>query len=161
MSVTSVEKNPETLTLSITSAFDAPLDQVWGIWSDPRKLERWWGPPTWPATFVEHDLAPGGRISYFMTGPTGDQHWGWWQVLAADPPRGLQFESGFSDTAGQPNPDLPIMTIRASLAEAADDGTTMVVETTFASLEAMEQVLAMGMEQGMIGALGQIDALLG
>ena len=71
MTVTDVRKDPDALTLTITSVFDAAVDRVWQLWADPRRLERWWGPPTYPATFVDHDLTPGGRVTYFMTGPEG------------------------------------------------------------------------------------------
>jgi hypothetical protein len=37
----------------------------------------------------------------------------------------------------------------------------MEITTTWSSLEAMEQMLATGMEDGMADAVGQIDALLG
>jgi hypothetical protein len=36
----------------------------------------------------------------------------------------------------------------------------MTIATRFPSLEAMEQVLAMGMEEGLREAMGQIDAIL-
>ena len=36
----------------------------------------------------------------------------------------------------------------------------MVIETKFPSLDAMEQLVAMGMQEGMLAALGQIDGLL-
>jgi uncharacterized protein YndB with AHSA1/START domain len=39
-------------------------------------------------------------------------------------------------------------------------GTRMVTVTTFPSLEALEQILGMGMEEGMRAAMGQIDGVL-
>ena len=36
----------------------------------------------------------------------------------------------------------------------------MSIESTFPSTEAMEQLLAMGMEEGLTQAVGQIDAIL-
>jgi uncharacterized protein YndB with AHSA1/START domain len=160
MSVTSVHKNPEALTMCITATFDATVDQVWRVWADPRKLERWWGPPAYPATVLDHELTPGGSVTYFMTGPEGDEHRGWWRVLAVEPPRRLEFEDGFADAAGEPDPNMPTMTIRVSLTELEDGGTTMSIETTFPTLEAMETILAMGAEEGMTLAIGQIDGLL-
>jgi uncharacterized protein YndB with AHSA1/START domain len=159
MSVTHVDKDTENLTMTITSAFAAPVEQVWSVWSDPRKLERWWGPPTYPATVVEHDLSPGGGVSYFMTGPEGDRHAGWWRVLEVEAPHRLAFEDGFADEAGEPNPDMPTTVTRVSL-RADDDGTTMAIETTFPSLEAMEKLVEMGLEEGITLAVGQIDGLL-
>ena len=64
MTVTAVRKDPEALTMTITAEFDAPVERVWELWADPRLLERWWGPPTYPATVIEHDLSPGGRVHY-------------------------------------------------------------------------------------------------
>lgn len=58
MSVTSVAKDLDNLTLTLVADFDAPAERVWQLWDDPRKLERWWGPPTHPATVERHDLAP-------------------------------------------------------------------------------------------------------
>ena len=45
--------------------------------------------------------------------------------------------------------------------EPIDAGRTrMSIESRFPSTEAMEQVLAMGMEEGLTQAVGQIDAIL-
>lgn len=160
MSVTSVHKDPDTLTMSITATLDAPVDEVWQVWADPRKLERWWGPPTYPATVVDHELTPGGRVTYFMTGPDGDKPKGWWRVLAVEAPHRLEFEDGFADDTGEPNPNMPTAIIQVSLTELEDGGTSMAIETTFLTLAAMEQMVAMGMEEGMALAIGQIDDLL-
>ena len=159
MTVTDVTKDPERRTLTLTSHFAAPVARVWQIWEDPRQLERWWGPPTYPATVLDHDLTTGGRVRYLMTGPDGAQFHGWWQVREADAPHLLEFEDGFADEHGTPDPALPVTVIRVTLAEQ-DGGTRMQVLSTFASTEAMEQLLAMGMEQGMVEAAGQIDGVL-
>jgi uncharacterized protein YndB with AHSA1/START domain len=71
LSVTSVDKDYDNLTVTLIADFDAPMDRVWALWSDPRKLERWWGPPDHPATVETHDLTPGGEVKYLMTSPDG------------------------------------------------------------------------------------------
>ena len=160
MTVTNVHKDPEAKTMTITSEFDAPIARVWQMWENPRLLEQWWGPPVYPATVVDHDLTPGGSVTYFMTGPEGDQPRGWWRVLAVDAPHRLEFEDGFADDAGIPNPDMPVMSIRVALEELGGGSTRMAIETTFPSLETMEQIISMGMEEGIMSALAQIDDLL-
>jgi uncharacterized protein YndB with AHSA1/START domain len=160
MTVTSVDKDAEALAMAIVSEFDAPIERVWQVWADPRQLEQWWGPPTYPATFEEYDLTPGGRCTYFMTGPDGNKSHGWWRVVAVDPPNRLEFENGFADASGAPNPDMPVMTMRVMLAERNGGGTRMTINTSFASVDDMEQILDMGHEEGMTAAIGQIDALL-
>jgi len=159
MSVTNVSKDPERLTLEVVAEYDASAERVWQVWSDPRQLEKWWGPPTYPATVVDHDLTPGGKVAYYMTGPEGDLYRGWWRVVDAQPPRVLVIEDGFADAEGKPA-DMPVVIMRMELADRAGGGVTMTMLSTFPSLEAMEQLVAMGMDEGIRLAVGQIDAIL-
>jgi uncharacterized protein YndB with AHSA1/START domain len=160
MTVIDVQKNAEALTLTLTARFDAPPVRVWQVWQDPRRLERWWGPPTYPATVIDHDLTPGGAVTYFMTGPEGDKHYGWWRILSVDAPHRLEFEDGFADDSGRPNPDMPTTTVRVQLTADAETATVMTIENTFPTPETMEQLVSMGTVEGMSAALSQIDALL-
>jgi uncharacterized protein YndB with AHSA1/START domain len=159
MSVTGVDKDFENLTLTLTAEFNAPVERVWRLWADPRRLEQWWGPPTYPATVEEHELAPGGRITYYMTGPEGEKHRAWMRVTSVDAPNSLEYEDGFSPADGNPVTDIPSMDGRVEIS-ANGGGSRMVIRSTFRSAEHMEQMLQMGMDQGMEGAMGQIDALL-
>lgn len=69
MPVTDVKQDLDNLTLTITADFAAPVERVWQVYADPRQLEKIWGPPGYPATVVDHNLRPGGRTTYYMTGP--------------------------------------------------------------------------------------------
>jgi uncharacterized protein YndB with AHSA1/START domain len=160
MTVTAVRKNPEALNLTITAEFDASPERVWQLWADPRQLERWWGPPTYPATFTEHDLRPGSRVAYHMTGPDGDQPRGWWEIVEADAPHSLVFRDGFADADGQPNPDLAVTTARVTIEDIGGGRARMSIESVYPDAAAMEQVLAMGAEEGLTQAIGQIDSIL-
>jgi uncharacterized protein YndB with AHSA1/START domain len=157
---TSITKDPEALTMTITVEFDVPVERAWQLWADPRQLERWWGPPTYPATVVDHDLVPGGRVSYFMTGPEGDKYHGYWEVRAVDPPKRLELEDGFADDSGTPNTDMPATIMVMTLTPRAGGGTVMATESRYPSLEAMEQLVEMGMEEGITLAMGQIEGIL-
>ena len=158
MSITTVETDYENLTITLIADFDAPIERVWEMWSDPRKLERWWGPPTHPATFEEHDLTPGGEARYFMTGPEGAM-WGAWRVRAVHPPTSLEFTDGFAETDGTPIAEMPAFTVRVRLTEG-DGGTRMEMHLTFESRQDMETMVTMGTVEGLQQAVGQIDGLL-
>lgn len=160
MTVTAVTKDADALTLTIATELDASPDRVWQLWADPRQLERWWGPPTYPATFTEHDLAPGGRVAYYMTGPEGDRPHGYWEVVEADAPRSLVFRDGLATEDGSPDPEFPITGMRVRIEEIGGGRSRMTIETSFPSTQALEQLLAMGMEEGLTQAVGQIDAIL-
>jgi uncharacterized protein YndB with AHSA1/START domain len=160
MTVKNVEKDTERLTMTLTAEFDATVDRVWQLLEDPRLLERWWGPPGYPATFVDHDLSRGGVVTYYMTGPDGDRHHGWWRITDLDPGSRVEFEDGFGEDAESPTPNMPTITASIALDAIDDSVTRMTVHSTFPSLEAMEQIVAMGMEEGLTLAVGQIDDLL-
>jgi uncharacterized protein YndB with AHSA1/START domain len=159
MTIVSTHKDPEALTLTFVAEFDASVERVWQIWEDPRQLERWWGPPTWPATFDRHDFVPGGRSSYFMTGPEGEKQGGWWVTTSIQPPNRLEFEDGFADENGQPVADMGVVRGVVTLEQFAG-GTRMTSISTFESTEHLEMLMDMGMEEGMREAMGQIDSLL-
>jgi len=160
MTVTAVRKDPQALTMTIEAEFDASPERVWQLWADPRQLERWWGPPTYPALFTKHGLVPGGRTEYHMTGPKGDQHHGYWDVIAVEAPHRLVLRGGVANADGTPDTDLPLTTARVRIEEIGQGRTRMSIESSFQSTEAMEQVLAMGTLEGQTQAVGQIDAIL-
>ena len=157
MTVTAVYKDPQALTMTLEAEFDATPERVWQLWADPRQLERWWGPPTYPATFTKHGLSPGTRV---MTGPEGDQPKGYWDILEADAPHRLLVRDGFANDDGTPNEEFPTGEMEVTIEESGDGRTRMSILSRFPSTEAMEQLLAMGQEEGMKQAVGQIDAIL-
>jgi uncharacterized protein YndB with AHSA1/START domain len=159
MTATAVRKDPQALKMIVTAEFDASPPRVWQLWSDPRQLERWWGPPGYPATVDGHDLRPGGRVAYHMTGPEGDQAHGYWDVMEVAAPHRLVFR-GFANDDGSPNAGLPRTTAKVTIREIRDGRTQMEIESAFPNAEALEQLLAMGMEEGLRQAVEQIDAIL-
>jgi uncharacterized protein YndB with AHSA1/START domain len=95
-----------------------------------------------------------------MTGPAGDQPKGWWDVVEADPPRRLVFKDGFANDDGTPNDAFPVTTARVTIEPIDAARTRMVIESEFPDQAGMDQLLAMGMEEGLTLAVGQIDAIL-
>jgi uncharacterized protein YndB with AHSA1/START domain len=159
MTVISTIKDPEALTLTVTAEFAATAQQVWEVWRNPRQLERWWGPPTYPATFTRHDFEVGGESRYYMTGPGGDQPKGYWRMSVIDEPRRLEFANGLADDDGEPKTDIEPMAALVTL-EPNESGTRMVVKSTFVDESQMQMLLAMGMAEGMTQAVQQIDGVL-
>ncbi|OZC89903.1 polyketide cyclase [Rhodococcus sp. 06-412-2C] len=155
----SSHKDAENLTMTLVAEFDAKVERVWQIWEDPRQLEKWWGPPTWPATFDSHDFVPGGRASYYMTGPDGEKAAGWWLFTDISAPTTLSFDDGFADDSRNPSSTMPVTHAVATL-EDVDGRTRMTIRSRFDSLEQLEQLVEMSMDEGMALALGQIDAIV-
>jgi len=159
MPVTDVTTDTENLTMTVTADFAAPIERVWNAYSDPRQLERFWGPPGWPATFTAWDHSVGGRANYTMKGPRGEESSGYWEFLAIEEPRRFEVLDGFADDQGAPNDEIPAMRMEFTF-EPTAEGTRMVTASHFVSAEALEQVVAMGMVEGTKMAMSQLDAVL-
>jgi uncharacterized protein YndB with AHSA1/START domain len=159
MTITSVDTDYDNLTVTLIADFGNPIDQVWELWSDPRKLERWWGPPGYPATVERHALTPGGEVIYSMTGPEGEPHRGIWRVTSVDPPTSLQFTDAFADSDGAPIEDSHLSEISVRLLEH-EGGTRMEIRMTFETREDMEQIVDLGTVEGLTQAVNQMDGLL-
>jgi uncharacterized protein YndB with AHSA1/START domain len=159
MSITSVDADYDNLSITLIADFEAPIAQVWKLWSDPRKLERWWGPPNYPATIEKHDLSPGGEVTYMMTGPDGDTHHGVWRVTAVGSPTSLEFADVFANADGTPITDMPVNRVSVRLTER-ESGTRMEMRSKFDSREDLEKWLSTGTLEGQQQAIAQMDVLL-
>ncbi len=159
MPIKSVTSDKDALSLTVIGEYPVPVERLWEAYTDPRQLERFWGPETWPATFSRHDMAVGGRSEYHMTGPDGSSSRGWWHFLAVEPFRRIEVEDGFSHEDGRPNEDMPSMRMVFTF-EPTSTGSRFTSVTYFTSLESMEQLVEMGMIEGLKSALGQLDDVL-
>ena len=159
MPVIDVTKNLDDRSITITAEFAAPVERVWQIYADPRQLEKVWGPPEYPATFVDHNLAPGGRVTYYMTGPDAEKYAGYWLVDSVDKPSSFSFRDGFADENFTPIDSLPLSHSTYSFAD--NDGRTVATYvSTYETVEGLQKVLDMGMAEGATQSLNQIDQFL-
>lgn len=159
MPIIDITSDPDALTLTIVGDYDVPVERLWQAYTDPRQLERFWGPPEYPATFTRHDMVEGGRSEYFMTGPNGERSGGYWVYESVEPGHSFRARDGFASEDGSADDDMPSMVMEFRF-DATDTGSRLVGVTTFPSLEAMEQLVEMGMIEGSKAALGQLPDVL-
>ena len=154
MPLTSVTKDAARLTLTVVGDYPVPQLRLWDAFADPRQLERFWGPPSAPATFTRHEFKVGGRAEYFLTLPNGDKWNGSWKFTAVNP------ISSFEAHDGEDNVEDENMPASMTFAfETTPKGSRMTCVTRFESVEAMEQTIP-GMEEGLRAAMPQLDAVL-
>jgi uncharacterized protein YndB with AHSA1/START domain len=159
MPVTSVTTDPEALTITLAGEFPVPVERLWAAFADPRQLERFWGPPGYPATFDRHEARPGGISHYWMTSPDGDRFYGRWDFVEVDEPHRMVVNDSFADAEGNIDPSVP--TGRMTLTfESTPSGSRFVAVSASPSAEALEQVVAMGQVEGMTQAMAQLDVVL-
>jgi uncharacterized protein YndB with AHSA1/START domain len=159
MPVTSVTTDPEALTITVVGDFPVPVERLWDAFADPRKLERFWGPPGYPATFDRYEFAPGGIAHYWMTSPEGERFYGRWDFEEVEVPRRFVVRDGFATTDGEIDETIPPGRMTLEF-EGTPTGSRFTAVSVSASLEALEQVVAMGQVEGMRQSFGQLDAVL-
>ncbi|MBP5803703.1 SRPBCC family protein [Microbacterium maritypicum] len=159
MPVTDVTTDAENLTMTVVADFAAPIERVWSAYSDPRQLERFWGPPGWPATFTAWDHTVGGRAVYSMSGPRGEKSSGAWEFVSIDAPNSFEVIDSFVDEIGKPLDGFPAQRM-SFVFEPTAEGTRMVTTSHFDSVDALEQVVEMGQVEGLKMAMAQLDTVL-
>lgn len=159
MPVTEVVTDAENLTMTVIADLAAPIERVWSAYTDPEQLNRFWGPPGWPATFTTWDPKVGGRAVYSMHGPRGEKSSGAWEFLAIEAPHRFDVIDAFVDDDGNPLEGFPAMRMTFTF-ESTPEGTRMVNTSYFDSLDALEQLVSMGAIEGTKMAMAQLDAVL-
>lgn len=159
MPVTDVRKDLDALTVTIVADFPVSVERLWDAYADPRQIEQFWGPVEYPATFTRHDFFPGGHSSFTMTGPGGDVSRGFWEFLVVGAPRRFEVLDGFATADGSPDLDLPTMRMVFDF-EGVGDGSRLTVTTFFNSIDELSKLLDMGMEEGTLSAMSQIDDVI-
>lgn len=159
MAITSIDTDHDALTVTFIADFTVPRQRLWDAYVDPRQIERFWGPPSWPATFTQHDVRPGGRSNYYMTGPDGERSGGFWEFVTIHAPESFEVIDGFANADGTVNSEMPTVRMVLEFHEM-DNDSRLVVTTHFDTTEALDQLIEMGMLEGSREAMGQIDDVL-
>jgi uncharacterized protein YndB with AHSA1/START domain len=159
MPVTSVTTEPEALTMTVVGDFPVTVERLWAAFADPRQLERFWGPPGYPATFDTYEFRPGGSAHYWMTSPEGARFHGRWDFVEVEAPHRFVVRESFADAEGEIDTSVPtgLMTLTF---EGTESGSRFTAVSASPTLDALEQVIAMGQVEGMTQALGQLDLVL-
>lgn len=151
--------NRENNTLTIQREFSAGRAQLWDYYTKHELLEQWFAPPPMTTGTKSMDFREGGHWHYKMVGEDGTEYWGMTQYKKIHPQDTLSFSDAFCDEAGQINTDLPGADWTVTF---TDKGDKTIVQSvlTFQSPADLEQILEMGMEDGMKATYGTLDKLL-
>jgi len=155
MNETKVTKDKESRSLILERVFDNPREVVWGAWSNGDSVAQWWGPHGWETTNKQFDFKPGGVWHYGMKCVDENQkEWfgqvSWGKAIFGEinAPDSFTWTDEFADEQGNSMPGMPVSHVTMQFSD--EDGKTKVTSTTkFDSDEAYEQVLSMGVEEGV------------
>jgi len=69
-----VVNSPVRQEVNITRVFDAPRALVFKLWTDPKYVEKWWGPKGFINPVCNLDAKVGGSIRIIMQAPDGAKY---------------------------------------------------------------------------------------
>ncbi|HJU84374.1 MAG TPA: SRPBCC domain-containing protein, partial [Holophagaceae bacterium] len=150
--------NPDAVLpeLVLRRLLDAPRDQVFQAWTDPKQLAAWWGPKQFTNPACEVDLRPGGALRIVMRAPDGTEFpmGGTFQEII--PPERLVFIStAFDDAEGGPL----LKVLNTITFEEREGRTALTVRAqVLHAAPGTAQALA-GMEEGWSQSLDRLDDL--
>jgi uncharacterized protein YndB with AHSA1/START domain len=64
----------ENRELRITRTFNASIELMWEVWTEPEHIINWWGPKGFTSTIHHMDLKEGGEWKMTMHGPDGTNY---------------------------------------------------------------------------------------
>lgn len=127
---------PARTDLVIERTVDAPVAAVWKAWTDPKMVQKWWGPKNYTAPVAKIDLREGGKYLLAMRGPDGKDYYSTGTYLKVEPNKSFVADDSFADAKGNivsaahyglPG-DFPLkMRTSVTLEKQADGKTKMVI----------------------------------
>jgi uncharacterized protein YndB with AHSA1/START domain len=158
-SKTRIAKDFAQKSITVSRAFDAPLEAVWRAYTEAELLDKWWGPAPWHAETKKMNFSAGGYWLYAMVSPENQKHWGRMNYLAIEHHRSITIEDAFCDENGVVNPALPVS--RGSIVfTPTGHGTQVQFMMTYQEESQLQAIVDMDFEQGISVCFDQLDALL-
>ena len=152
-----VDRDKNTITIKREFAADRQL--VWDCYTRSELLDRWFAPKPFTTKTKSMDFSEGGRWHYAMVDPDGKEYWGRMDYLTIRPVDNYTALDGFCDEAGELNKDLPRANWDVTFSDKSAHALVQTV-VTYKSLEDLEAVIQMGMEEGLKSTLERLDELL-
>jgi len=149
----------ENSTLTVKREFAAKRQLVWDCYTKSELLNRWFAPKPLTTKTKSMDFRPGGHWHYAMVEPNGQEYWGRLDYQTIAPIDNYTALDGFADETGAVNPDLPRSTWNVTFTDRATH-TVVTTVVSYASPEALQQVIDMGMKEGLASTLERLDELL-
>ncbi|WP_347551273.1 SRPBCC domain-containing protein [Pseudalkalibacillus hwajinpoensis] len=162
----SMKTNVEGRTLTMERIFDAPRDLVFKVFSDGERLASWWGPKGWETENRSFEFKPEGEWHYCMKCIDknqgewyGQESWGkaiYQEIVESEK---IVYKDIFSDAEGNKVEGMPEMLISLTFLDEGDK-TKLITKSEFTSVDALKQVMDMGVVEGFTSQNEKLDDYL-
>ena len=154
MTKTDFVAEPGVQEITLTRVFDAPREQVFKVYTDPRQIPAWWGPGGLTTTVERMKLRPGGAWRFIQSDPEGNVYAfkGFYHQIL--PPERLAYTFEFEGAPGH-------ILLETVTFEALPGGRTRITDqSVFQSVADRDGMLAEGMEVGATESMDRLAALV-
>ena len=154
---------------SITRVFDAPRALVWKAFTEPERLEQWWGPRGFNTRVHKLELRPGGVFLYSQRMPDGRQMWGKWVYREIVALERMVVVTSFCDENETPvrhpmDPNWPLEMLSSSTFSEHQGRTTLTIRAIAINATESERKTfddgKKSMDEGFTGTLDQLAQYL-
>lgn len=152
-----VDKQANTIT--VRREFAAKRQLVWDCYTKSELLDRWFAPKPLTTRTRFMDFREGGYWHYAMIMPDGTEYWSRQDYVSIQPIEHYTARDGFTDETGEVNPALPQSDQDLTFMELGDHTLVQTI-VTYQSLNDLEKVIEMGMQEGLTSTLERLDELL-
>ena len=149
----------ENNTLTVRREFAAKRQLVWDCHTKSELLSKWFAPKPMTVKSKSMEFRDGGHWHYAMVDPQGKEYWGLTGYIKINPIDGYKANDAFADENGKINSDLPTAIWDVTFTDKGDHTLVQTI-VTYPTLEGLETVLKMGMEEGLTSTLENLDELL-
>jgi uncharacterized protein YndB with AHSA1/START domain len=145
--------------ITVKREFAAPRQLVWDCHTKSELLDQWFAPKGLTTKTKHMEFREGGYWHYAMITPDGQTFWNRLDYKTIRPIDGYTAKDGFCDEAGVINPAMPGADWDVTFADQKER-TLVVTIVEYASAEALQAALDMGLKDGLASTLERLDELL-
>lgn len=156
----------------INRSFDASIEKMFEMWTNPKHFVQWMGPAGTSMEFFRSDIKPGGSTFYMMSGENNYKLYGKAHYLEIEKPNKIVYTQQFCDenekTIRHPMaPTWPeTMLTAVTLAEEGPEKTRVTIAWEAHCAASKEEIEAFvkakgGMTQGWTGSFDKLEDYLG
>ncbi|WP_445488106.1 SRPBCC family protein [Niallia sp. 03133] len=164
--INQLKTSVEGQDLVMERVFHAPKEALFQAFSESDRLASWWGPKGWQTKNLKFEFEPNGIWHYCMVCTDknqgdffGYESWGKAVYKEIDPPNKIVYIDSFSDANENTNAEMPSIQVTLSFNEQKES-TLLTIRSSFDSSEQLQQVMQMGIVEGMSSQFDCLDEFL-
>jgi len=131
----------EKLEVTQERIFDAPIERLWRAYTDPEQIPKWWGPAYLKTVVDKMEVRVGGKWRFIQTEPSGKEHAFNGVYKVVDKPTRLSDTFEYEPVPGH-------ILLETFMFEEDGRKTKLTAISKFASIEDLEGMMAMDMQEG-------------